>query len=424
MVTKQKILIVDDDENIAELISLYLTKECFDTMIVHDGEEALTAFESYQPNLMLLDLMLPGIDGYQVCREIRSKHNTPIIMLSAKGEVFDKVRGLELGADDYILKPFDSKELVARVKAVLRRYQPAKPETPAASRGKVVDYPGIEINLTNYAVTVDGKNVDTASPVELEYGLHQMTVTADGYDTVAQYIKVAEPSASISVELEKSEESTEQEETKEQTQASSAQSSSAEQPETQSSATQSTASQTAYKVHIDSPVGAEVYLDGNYIGIAPVDFEKKAGNYVVSLRKTGYQTRSYTLQVAQPTQTAAAATTTTTTETLDPLPPLNPSKMPDWFDARTPVESMTNARLVAEYNALVPYMEEHDLSFEGPLVRKEELLSEMNIRLTRYDYYEDYKDAFGEEAAAGIKNDPAYQRAAASDITPLREFMG
>ena len=121
MVTKQKILIVDDDENIAELISLYLTKECFDTMIVHDGEEALTAFESYQPNLMLLDLMLPGIDGYQVCREIRSKHNTPIIMLSAKGEVFDKVLGLELGADDYVLKPFDSKELVARVKAVLRR---------------------------------------------------------------------------------------------------------------------------------------------------------------------------------------------------------------------------------------------------------------------------------------------------------------
>ena len=130
-------------------------------------EEALTAFESYQPNLMLLDLMLPGIDGYQVCREIRSKHNTPIIMLSAKGEVFDKVLGLELGADDYVLKPFDSKELVARVKAVLRRYQPAKPETPAASRGKVVDYPGIEINLTNYAVTVDGKNVDMP-PKELE----------------------------------------------------------------------------------------------------------------------------------------------------------------------------------------------------------------------------------------------------------------
>ena len=115
MTTKQKILIVDDDENIAELISLYLTKECFDTRMVYDGEAALKAFDSYQPNLILLDLMLPGIDGYQVCREIRSRSNVPIIMLSAKGEVFDKVLGLELGADDYIIKPFDSKELVARV---------------------------------------------------------------------------------------------------------------------------------------------------------------------------------------------------------------------------------------------------------------------------------------------------------------------
>ena len=112
MVTKQKILIVDDDENIAELISLYLLKECFDTMMVHDGEEALAAFDNYSPNLVLLDLMLPGIDGYQVCREIRAKSDTPIIMLSAKGEVFDKVLGLELGADDYMIKPFDSKELV------------------------------------------------------------------------------------------------------------------------------------------------------------------------------------------------------------------------------------------------------------------------------------------------------------------------
>ena len=93
MLTKQKILIVDDDENIAELISLYLTKECFDTMMVHDGEDALSAFDSYSPNLVLLDLMLPGIDGYQVCREIRSKSNVPIIMLSAKGEVFDKEIG-------------------------------------------------------------------------------------------------------------------------------------------------------------------------------------------------------------------------------------------------------------------------------------------------------------------------------------------
>ena len=167
MLTKQKILIVDDDENIAELISLYLTKECFDTMMVHDGEEALSAFDTYQPNLILLDLMLPGIDGYQVCREIRAKSQTPIIMLSAKGEVFDKVLGLELGADDYIMKPFDSKEMVARVKAVLRRYHPIKPDPPAEDRGKCVEYPGIVINLTNYSVIVDGKNVDMP-PKELE----------------------------------------------------------------------------------------------------------------------------------------------------------------------------------------------------------------------------------------------------------------
>ena len=168
MVNKQKILIVDDDENIAELISLYLTKECFDTMMVHDGEEALTAFDAWQPNLILLDLMLPGIDGYQVCREIRAHSSVPIIMLSAKGEVFDKVLGLELGADDYIMKPFDSKELVARVKAVLRRFQnTAKPEAPAADKGKCAEYPGITINLTNYSVIVDGKNVEMP-PKELE----------------------------------------------------------------------------------------------------------------------------------------------------------------------------------------------------------------------------------------------------------------
>ena len=123
MATKQKILIVDDDENIAELISLYLTKECFETKIVYDGESALLQLDTFRPNLILLDLMLPGIDGYQVCREIRKSNNVPIIMLSAKGETFDKVLGLELGADDYIIKPFETKELVARVKAVLRRYQ-------------------------------------------------------------------------------------------------------------------------------------------------------------------------------------------------------------------------------------------------------------------------------------------------------------
>ena len=122
MADKQKIMIVDDDENIAELISLYLIKECYETLIVTDGEAALRAFGEFQPNLILLDLMLPGIDGYQVCREIRTRSQVPIIMLSAKGEVFDKVLGLELGADDYMIKPFDSKELVARVKAVLRRY--------------------------------------------------------------------------------------------------------------------------------------------------------------------------------------------------------------------------------------------------------------------------------------------------------------
>ena len=166
MVAKQKILIVDDDANIAELISLYLTKECFETMMVHDGEEALFVFDSFGPNLILLDLMLPGIDGYQVCREIRAKSATPIIMLSAKGEVFDKVLGLELGADDYIIKPFDSKELVARVKAVLRRYQPAKQEAPKSS-AKVVEYPELVINQTNYSVLYKGVPVDMP-PKELE----------------------------------------------------------------------------------------------------------------------------------------------------------------------------------------------------------------------------------------------------------------
>ena len=167
MAVKQKILIVDDDNNVAELISLYLTKECYDTKIVNDGEQALIAFEHYKPNMLLLDLMLPGIDGYQVCREIRAKSDVPIIMLSAKGEVFDKVLGLELGADDYILKPFDSKELVARVKAVLRRFQPAKPEAYASVDIKCVEYPGLIVNLSNYSVTYDGQQIDMP-PKELE----------------------------------------------------------------------------------------------------------------------------------------------------------------------------------------------------------------------------------------------------------------
>ncbi len=166
MVNKQKVLIVDDDDNIAELISLYLTKECFETMIVYDGESVMGTIASFDPNLILLDLMLPGIDGYQVCREVRAKYSTPIIMLSAKGEIFDKVLGLELGADDYMEKPFDTKELVARVKAVLRRYKPAADPKPQ-SRDESVEYADLTINRTNYSVTYMGKNVDMP-PKELE----------------------------------------------------------------------------------------------------------------------------------------------------------------------------------------------------------------------------------------------------------------
>jgi len=165
MVTKQKILIVDDDNNIAELIALYLTKECFETRIVNDGEQALKEVETFHPNLILLDLMLPGMDGYQVCREIRHTSDVPIIMLSAKAETFDKVLGLELGADDYIIKPFDTKELVARVRAVLRRFQ-VKP-APAPSNEKCVSYPELTINLTNYSVTYMGRQIDMP-PKELE----------------------------------------------------------------------------------------------------------------------------------------------------------------------------------------------------------------------------------------------------------------
>ncbi len=170
MAAKQKILIVDDDNNIAELISLYLTKECFECCIVNDGEEALSAFETFQPNLILLDLMLPGIDGYQVCREIRYKSKVPIIMLSAKGEVFDKVLGLELGADDYMIKPFDTKELVARVRAVLRRFDSSErtaAEVIPASANKNVEYPDLTVNLNNYSVVYRGKTIDMP-PKELE----------------------------------------------------------------------------------------------------------------------------------------------------------------------------------------------------------------------------------------------------------------
>ncbi len=168
---KQKILIVDDDENIAELISLYLIKECFSTEIAHTGRNALSLFKTYNPDLILLDIMLPDIDGYEICTEIRKTSQVPIIMLSAKGEVFDKVLGLKLGADDYMIKPFDSNELVARVKAVLRRTaiipqaSPLKVETD--HQGDYVEYDGLLINMTNYTVVFEGNQIDMP-PKELE----------------------------------------------------------------------------------------------------------------------------------------------------------------------------------------------------------------------------------------------------------------
>ena len=165
MVSKQKILIVDDDEHIAELISLYLTKECFDTRIEHDGQSAITAFKEYMPDVVLLDIMLPGKDGYQVCREIRMESNVPIIMLSAKTEVFDKVLGLELGADDYMIKPFDSKELVARVKALLRRANQTTSTTTGGA--EVVKFPDLTVNLSNYEVVYKGETLEMA-PKEIE----------------------------------------------------------------------------------------------------------------------------------------------------------------------------------------------------------------------------------------------------------------
>lgn len=146
-------MIVDDDSHIAELISLYLMKEGYETKEVYDGREAVEQFSSFSPHLILLDIMLPGIDGYKVCTEIRKVSQIPIIMLTAKGETFDKVLGLELGADDYIVKPFEPKELVARVKAVLRRYE-QKPETDAK---KELNFEHISINLSNYTVKYYGE---------------------------------------------------------------------------------------------------------------------------------------------------------------------------------------------------------------------------------------------------------------------------
>ena len=162
----EKIMIVDDDENICELLRLYLEKEDFATVIVNDGLTAVDTFAKENPALVLLDVMLPGLDGWQVCRKIRTNSTVPVIMLTAKGEVFDKVLGLELGADDYIVKPFDTKEVLARIKAVLRR---AKSQ-PAES-SKEVRFDKLAINLTNYELRVDGKLVDTP-PKELELIYH------------------------------------------------------------------------------------------------------------------------------------------------------------------------------------------------------------------------------------------------------------
>ncbi|MBD8973023.1 MAG: DNA-binding response regulator [Clostridiales bacterium] len=166
---KKRILIVDDDENIAELISLYLVKECFDTEIAADGESALEKFKEYQPQLILLDIMLPGMDGYDVCREIRKSSNVPIIMLSAKGEVFDKVLGLKIGADDYMIKPFDSNELVARVQAVLRRVQQNEEVVPdqVEKLSDCVKYDGLTVNLNSYSVIYNGTVIDMP-PKEME----------------------------------------------------------------------------------------------------------------------------------------------------------------------------------------------------------------------------------------------------------------
>ncbi len=168
MAEKQKILIVDDDNNIAELVSMYLIKECFGTYIANDGEAALAAIQSYQPNLVVLDIMLPGISGYDVLRELRKTSNLPVIMLSAKGETFDKVLGLELGADDYVMKPFDTKELVARIKAVLRRYvnETSTQEAEAIPK-ECVTYPNLIINLTDYSVYYYKQRVEMP-PKELE----------------------------------------------------------------------------------------------------------------------------------------------------------------------------------------------------------------------------------------------------------------
>ncbi|MDD6284910.1 MAG: response regulator transcription factor [Firmicutes bacterium] len=161
----KKILVVDDDRNISELLRLYLEKEGFETVLAYDGMEALDCFTVENPDMILLDIMLPKMDGWQVCRQIRKSSNVPIIMLTAKGETFDKILGLDLGADDYVVKPFDAKEVVARVKAIFRRTNPVEPDI------KEVSYDKLTVNLSNYDMTVDGKHVDTP-PKELELIYH------------------------------------------------------------------------------------------------------------------------------------------------------------------------------------------------------------------------------------------------------------
>ena len=158
-----KILIVDDDINICELLRLYIEREDYSVVIANDGEQAVELFNQEQPDLVLLDIMLPKLDGWQVCKEIRKISNRPIIMLTAKGELFDKILGLELGADDYIIKPFEAKEVIARIHAVLRRTSP-----PAESeKQKEINWDKLSINLTNYELRVNGNLVD-APPKEME----------------------------------------------------------------------------------------------------------------------------------------------------------------------------------------------------------------------------------------------------------------
>jgi len=161
MAGKTKVLIIDDDVNICELVRLYLEKDGYEVTTAHNGIKAIETFKEFTPHLIILDVMLPGADGWHVCREVRKLSSIPIIMLTAKGETFDKVLGLELGADDYIVKPFDPKELVARVKAVLRRYEHKDPDVHE------VVYPNLIINKTNYTLKVNGREVEMP-PKELE----------------------------------------------------------------------------------------------------------------------------------------------------------------------------------------------------------------------------------------------------------------